>query len=273
MMTFGSLINQYFMGVYNEGKIKIHRQQYTYYTFICFFVGVISSIGMIVIEDSLEHVALISGIAQALYLLLVIFIFALKKVDILNTYGLKAVPLKEYLLPVIVAFCFSAFSNIVQAAAPIPQELTGGMSDDMEKNITAFILSIFIVAPIVEEFVFRALIMTKLRKEVPTVISIIISAILFALIHFMAGGIITVVHAFFGGLIFALVYVKTKSLFPAITAHIFGNIGGCVPTVTNRLSVTIQYIIAVSFLIATIVFCVILIRKKEDYSKRIKYMR
>ena len=67
---------------------------------------------MIVIEDSLEHVALISGIAQALYLLLVIFIFALKKVDILNTYGLKAVPLKEYLLPVIVAFCFSAFLAI-----------------------------------------------------------------------------------------------------------------------------------------------------------------
>ncbi|MBD5522838.1 MAG: CPBP family intramembrane metalloprotease [Lachnospiraceae bacterium] len=46
----------------------------------------------------------------------------------------------------------------------------------------------------------------------------------------MAGGIITVVHAFLGGLIFALAYVKTKSLFPAIAAHIFGNIGGYVPT-------------------------------------------
>lgn len=134
----------------------------------------------------------------------------------------------------------------------------------MEKNIVAFILSIFIVAPIVEEFVFRALIMTKLRKEVPTVISIIISAILFALIHFMAGGIITVVHAFLGGLIFALSYEKTKSLFPAIVAHIFGNIGGYVPTVTSSLSVTIQYVIAIGFLTATIVFCVILTRKKEN---------
>ena len=227
-----------------------------------FSIGVISSIGMMVIENSLEHVALISCIAQALYLLLVIFIFKVKKVDIKNTCGLKLVPFKEYLLPVIASFCFSAFSNIVQAVAPIPQELVGGVSADIEKNMIAFILSIFIVAPIVEEFVFRALIITKLRKEVSTVISIIISAILFALIHFMAGGTITVVHAFWGGLIFALSYVKTKSLFPAIVAHIFGNIGGYVPKVTNSLSVNLQYVIAIGFLAVTIVFCVILTRKK-----------
>ena len=214
--------------------------------------------------NSLEHIALISGIAQALYLLLVIFILKVKKIDIKNTYGIKSVPLKEYLSPIIAAFCFSAFTNIAQTVAPIPQELVGGMSDDMEKNMVAFILSIFIVAPIVEEFVFRALIMTKLCKEDFPVIAIIISAILFALIHSIAGGIITVIHAFFGGLIFALSYVKTKSLFPAIVAHIFGNIGGYVPAVTNSLSVTIQYVIAIGFLTATIIFCVILARKKEN---------
>ncbi len=202
---------------------------------------------------------LISGIAQAIYLLLVIFVFKMKKVDMQNTYGLKIVPFKEYLLPVLVAFCFSAFSNVVQAVAPIPQELIGGISGNIEKNIAAFILSVFIVAPGVEEFVFRALIMAKLSNEVSTAISIIISAILFALIHFMAGGIITVAHAFLGGLIFALAYVKTKSLFPVIVAHIFGNIGGYVPIVTNNLSAAIQYAIAVGFIIISIVLVVKLI--------------
>lgn len=224
-----------------------------------FCIGIISSIAMIVIENSLEHVALISGIAQAIYLLLVIFIFKIRKVDMQNTYGLKFVPFEAYLLPVIASFCFSAFSNIIQAVAPIPQELIGGISGNIEKNIVAFILSVFIVAPIVEEFVFRAMIMAKLRNEVSTAISIIISAILFALIHFMAGGIITVAHAFLGGLIFALAYVKTKSLFPAIVAHIFGNIGGYVPIVTNNFSVTIQYVIAVGFIVISIVLLVKLI--------------
>lgn len=227
-------------------------------------IGIISSIGMMTIENSSEHVALISGIAQTIYLLLVIFIVKIKKVDIQNTYGLKLVPFKEYVLPVIASFCFSAFSNIVQTVAPIPKELIGGMSDNMEKNIVAFILSVFIVAPIVEDFVFRALIITKLRNEVSTTFSIIISAILFAIIHFMAGGIVTVVHAFLGGLIFALAYVKTKSLFPAIVAHIFGNIAGYVSTVTNILSATVQYVIAVGFLIISIVLAVILITLNEN---------
>lgn len=44
-----------------------------------FGIGVISSIGMIVVENSLDHVALVSGIAQTLYLLLVILIFKAKK--------------------------------------------------------------------------------------------------------------------------------------------------------------------------------------------------
>lgn len=229
-----------------------------------FGVGAISSIGMILIKNGLEHVALISGIAQASYLLVAVLIFKIKKVDIQNTYGIISVPFKEYLIPAAASFCFSAFSNIVQAVAPIPQELVGGMSDDMERNIIVFILSVFIIAPIVEEFVFRALIMTELRKEVSPVIAIIISAVLFALIHSMAGGIITVVHAFLGGLIFALAYVKTKSLLPAIAAHIFGNIGGYVPTVTKSLSVTMQYVTAIIFLTAAIVFCMILTHKKED---------
>lgn len=229
-----------------------------------FGIGIISSIGMIVIKNSLEHVALISGIAQALYLLIVILIFKIKKIDIQNTYGIKPVPFKEYLLSVAAAFCFSAFSNIVQAVAPIPQELAGGMSDDMEKNTIAFILSVFIVAPVVEEFVFRALVMTKLRKGVSPVTAIIISAILFALIHSMAGGIITVAHAFLGGLVFALAYEKTKSLLPAIVAHIFGNIGSYVPMATKSLPATIQYVIAISFLTVTIVFCAILTLKKEN---------
>lgn len=86
-------------------------------------------------------------------------------------------------------------------------------------------------------------------------VSIIISAVLFALIHSMAGGVILVAHAFWGGVIFALVYETTGSLFPAIAAHIFGNIGGCVPSVTNSLSAALQYVTAAGFLVAAIILC------------------
>ncbi len=228
-----------------------------------FGVGVISSVAMILMKGNTEHVALISGTAQLLYLLFVILILKIKQVDIQNTYGLKLVPFKDYLLPVAAAFCFSALSNILQNAVPILKELTGGMSDDMEKSAAAFVFSIFVAAPLVEESVFRALIMTKLRKEIPAAASIMISAFLFAFIHSMAGGVILVVHAFFGGVIFALVYEKTRSLFPAIAAHIFGNIGGYVPSVTNSLPAVLQYVTAVGFLVAAIFFCRAIYLKTE----------
>ncbi|MBO5164194.1 MAG: CPBP family intramembrane metalloprotease [Ruminococcus sp.] len=227
-------------------------------------IGILSSIFMIIFKNGMEHVVLISGIAQTLYLMLATTILKMRKINMQNTYGLRLVSFKEYVLPILAAFCFSAFSNILQSVVPIPQELIGGMSDDMEKSTIAFILSIFIIAPIVEEFVFRALILTKLRKEFSVTASVLICAFMFALIHIMAGGIITVIHAFLGGAIFSLAYVKTKSLFPAIAAHIFGNIGGYITTFTNNLSTTLQYVASIGFFLATIVFCILLIRKKNN---------
>lgn len=224
-------------------------------------IGILSSAAMMAFKNSAEHVAFISGMAQAIYLLLVLLLLRIKKIDLKNTYGFTAVPVKKYLLPVAAAFCFSAFSNILQATAPIPPELIGGMSDDMEKSMIAFILSVFIIAPLVEEFVFRALIMTALRKGISTTVSIFISALLFALIHSMAGGILIVVHAFLGGLIFALSYVKTKSLFPAIIAHIFGNIGGYVPAVTGSLPAAAQYGLAAGLGLISVICCAELLRK------------
>lgn len=219
-------------------------------------IGIISSIAMMTIEKALEHMALISGIAQTIYLLLALSILKISKIDIKNTIGLKLLTYKEYLLPGIAAFCFSAFSNIIQSVVPIPQELISGMSEDIEKSLIAFIFAIFFVAPVVEEFVFRGLIMTKLRKHNSAIFSIVISALLFALIHIMAGGIITMVHAFLGGLIFALGYEKTKSLFVAIVAHIFANIGGYVPNIISELSMVVQYIVAISFIIFAVIACI-----------------
>lgn len=76
-------------------------------------VGMISSVAMMVFKDSMEHVVLISGIAQALYFMLAILILKMKKINIQNTYGLRFTSRKEYLLPLLAAFCFSASSNIL----------------------------------------------------------------------------------------------------------------------------------------------------------------
>ncbi|MCH5270518.1 MAG: CPBP family intramembrane metalloprotease [Lachnospiraceae bacterium] len=222
------------------------------------FIGIVSSVIIMNIQNALEYMALISGMAQLLYLILVIILLKIKGVAIQDRCQVRPVSYKKYILPAVAAFSFSAFSNIIQVNIPIPEALTGDMENHLGNSIVAFIMSVFIIAPIVEEVVFRGLIMTKLRKEMSVTTSSLLSAVLFAIIHFMAGGTITVIHAFWGGLIFALVYEKTKSLLPAIAAHSFGNIGGFVPQAIHSCPAIIQYMIGVVFMIVAILSCAFL---------------
>lgn len=226
------------------------------------FIGIVSSVAMMTIESALNHVVMISGISQILYLVLAVSVLKIKKADIKARCGVNPVSYKAYLFPILAALCFSASSNIIQAIAPIPEALIGGVSENMGNSFLAFILSIFIVAPVVEEFVFRGLILTKLLSGLSEPASVLISALLFAAIHAMAGGIVTIVHAFLGGLIFALTYEKTRSLFPAILAHIFGNIGGYVPTIIYDWSALMQYIFAALLMAAAVMSCMAMLRKK-----------
>jgi len=173
----------------------------------CFmvFVGMVSSIAMMMLENALDYVSLISGMAQLLFLVLLLIILKIKKETIQKKCRMQAVPCREYLLPVVAAFGFSFFSSMIQETAPISQGLLGNMSEEFGNSVAAYVIAIFIIAPVVEEVVFRGLIMTRLRKAMSSGSAIFMSALLFGLIHLMTGSVITAIHAFLGGLIFALV--------------------------------------------------------------------
>lgn len=221
-----------------------------------FFVGMVSSTAMMTMENAMDYLSLISGVAQLLYLLVVIAVLKLRKANLKDRCGIVRVPCKEYVIPAIAAISFSLFSNIAQSIVPIPEALVSGMSDDMGNSVIAFVIAIFVIAPVAEEITFRGLIMTKLRKVFSAPIAILVSALLFGLIHFMAGGVVTVIHAFLGGLIFALVYEKTQSILPAIVAHFFANIGGVLVSTLETWPTPVQGALAIVFLLISIVSCI-----------------
>jgi len=72
-----------------------------------------------------------------------------------------------------------------------------------------------ILAPFSEELFFRAFLTPK--------IGVIGAAVVFALSHIAYGSIVEVVGAFVLGLIFSLVYVRSKSITPCIAMHIAYN--------------------------------------------------
>ncbi|MBP3233395.1 MAG: CPBP family intramembrane metalloprotease, partial [Eubacterium sp.] len=86
------------------------------------------------------------------------------------------------------------------------------------------ILNLLVIAPFAEELALRGIIYTRIEKELKPIVAIIVSAVLFGLMHFMAGGIILIAGATIMGLAFGLLMYKYKSLQICIIAHICANL-------------------------------------------------
>ncbi|WFD10982.1 CPBP family intramembrane glutamic endopeptidase [Tepidibacter hydrothermalis] len=82
------------------------------------------------------------------------------------------------------------------------------------------IISVCIVAPIYEEIIYRGIILKGLSKKYNDKVAIIVSALLFAIMHMnLQQGI----NAFLLGIVMGYLYTKTKSLYVSIFAHFINN--------------------------------------------------
>ena len=91
-------------------------------------------------------------------------------------------------------------------------------------GVFLILLNLLVAAPVVEEIVMRGIVYTRIENAVGSKSAIIISSLLFGLMHISAGGLILVIGAVLMGLVFALIFEKTNSLWVCIVAHSFANI-------------------------------------------------
>lgn len=82
------------------------------------------------------------------------------------------------------------------------------------------ILTLTVLAPVLEEMIFRGAILESVRAKKGTAAAILISAAVFGVIHLIPQ---QVVNAFFIGLILGYIYIKTGSLVPVIIIHALNN--------------------------------------------------
>lgn len=83
------------------------------------------------------------------------------------------------------------------------------------------ILSALFIAPILEEIFFRGIIFDSILKEFSLKTALIISSILFAIMHIMPFAILA---TFIMGIGFGFIYYKTKSIIICILAHMTNNL-------------------------------------------------
>ena len=87
-----------------------------------------------------------------------------------------------------------------------------------------FLVFTVIIAPINEEIFFRGFLVSKLGKMFGIAFGIVLSALIFAVLHLSYLSVSEFAAALFFGLIAGYAFVKTKSLYPSIIGHILVNL-------------------------------------------------
>lgn len=115
------------------------------------------------------------------------------------------------------------------------------------------LVGIGIFAPIIEEVIFRGLILTELKKITSIPAAIIIQGVVFGLYH---GNLQQAIYASVLGIVLGYVCIKTGSLFCSILVHIFFNTTSLLMdrVFTGIVNENIKGVSSIVFLSASIIF-------------------
>lgn len=120
------------------------------------------------------------------------------------------------------------------------------------------VLAVAVVAPVVEEFVFRGLIMTRLGKAMPGWLAILLSAAIFGACH---GHPVWFCYAFVLGAAFGLMDWKAGSIWPSILGHVAFNAIGQIITFLPETENEMWEVIMLLALLVVAIIAIIADRK------------
>ncbi len=133
----------------------------------------------------------------------------------------------------IITLIFSSAINNLVSMSPLV-ELSAGYNkantDFFANTIVVELIGSAILSPIMEELVFRGVIFANLKKVTSVNNAIIISSILFGLVHF---NVVQFLYAFILGIVLAMFMEKSGHVYAAIVGHILANALAVIRTETG----------------------------------------
>ncbi len=220
------------------------------------------------IVDSMLPLALFADILIVVFLML---FFRIRKKKFADEIVLKKAEAKSFPLSCLMLFFYSAAFSLLTYDVQFANSRQIIQSRDFLSGVfpglglTVHVLALLIFAPIAEEIVFRGLVLTRLQRSLPEAAAVIVSGVLFGLIHLMAGGAVLALGAAVIGCLCGLVFVKTRSLLPAIAAHAAANLPDFI--IPGGISAGVRYALAAVFAIAAGV-CVFFFLRRDSGKMR-----
>ncbi len=120
-------------------------------------------------------------------------------------------------------------------------------------NIFLTIIDVSLITPIIEEYIFRKLIQTKLTSLFSIKISLFLQALIFGIAHFNLYQLFPTIIL---GLIFGFFYYKFESLYVPITLHMFSNFAPYIwRIVPEKYDIFFWPLCAISLIIGLYMLC------------------
>ena len=187
--------------------------------------GISAEEGLAMVQAEFNTMTGICLLISSILALITYFIIEkVKKSSLAKETDMKKVSGKQMGLTIAGALGAMFFMNFMLSILPIPEELTGNLTNGMTQ-LTSYpfwqaILANAIFVPIIEEVVFRGYIFNRLEKAMPSIVAALISSAVFGIAH---GGLVWAVWAFALGMIICAVRIKSGSIIPGIIFHIIMN--------------------------------------------------
>lgn len=129
------------------------------------------------------------------------------------------VPILFFVLLVPATIAMSIISESVVSLIPLPQVVADFFEKMIQMDLPGY-LTVAIAAPILEELIFRGVILKGFLKKFNPQKAIIYSSLLFGIAHLNPWQFLA---AFIAGMAIGWIYYKTRSIWPAIFIHFVNN--------------------------------------------------
>ena len=172
-----------------------------------------------------ENTALIAMLSNLLTIVFLLIFFKVRKQSVCQAVGLHKLPPVSLIPIVVLGISTSLLVGCVLSL--LPESMLEAYAESsawlQEGSLVIALISTVIVAPITEELVFRGLIFTRLHQGMPQVLALLITCIVFGLLH---GQPIWMAYAFLLGLLLNWVYIRYRSLLANMVLHVTFNLVG-----------------------------------------------
>ena len=220
-------------------------------------------------NSNILGMTVISGILTVLVLYLV---FKLRKKQVKQEWKLNHFKIKNVALASVIAFSFSFIFALCTYNTSMENSMMISKSVDFYNEIVPLfgtimmVVNLLIIAPISEEIALRGMVYTRVEKTTNALTAIIVSSILFGLMHLATGEIVLAIGATFMALVFGYIFHKFKSLWVCIIAHAVANLPDFILYNKPDISGGVFWVLVI-FFVCMFIASILLIQKTTQNDK------